>query len=152
MNAQLWTAQEVREGKVTPNPHGGKLQAFYVDFLGADGNQQADTYWRRKEGNIPQKGEAYFGTIKEGQEGRGPRFYPERQEGPVSGGSKGHGATTSKSPDQQAAIQRQHSQQCAVEYAAVMQAQGRLKADFGPNDLRTLIDWFNADISRGLPA
>lgn len=49
-------------------------------------------------------------------------------------------------PEVQRAIQRQHSQGRAVDYAALMQSQGRLDVNFGPNDLRTLIDWFEQDI------
>jgi hypothetical protein len=71
--AKDWTVTEVRIGKTKHNPHGGQLQAYYVDFEGA-----ADVYWQRKAGNTPNVGEAYFGTIEDGQ--YGPRFKQMQKE------------------------------------------------------------------------
>src|SRR5262245_9760255 len=75
---QDWTPVAVREGKTKPNPHGGNLTAYYVDFIGADGTEVGEVYWQRKEGNAPEVNRPVFGTISQGQ--YGPRFKLERRD------------------------------------------------------------------------
>ena len=142
-----WKVIDVREGKTEPNPHGGMFQKFYVDFEGSP-----DTYWRRREGDAPEVGKAYYGSITKGD--YGPRFKKEKVPEGYSGGSSEAKATSSKGswqpeserdPERAARILRQHSQGCAIEWAGLMQAQGKLPENFGPNDLKTLIDWFDLD-------
>ena len=81
-----WTVTEVRTGKVKNNPHGGQLQAFYVDFEGS-----SDVYWQRKAGNNPQVGESYYGYIGEGE--YGPRFYQEKLPEDYNGSANKGGST-----------------------------------------------------------
>lgn len=75
-----WKVLDVRIGKTEPNPHGGNFQKFYVDFEGSP-----DTYWRRKEGDSPEKGNSYYGTITKGD--YGPKF--KKEKAPDQGGSSG---------------------------------------------------------------
>src|SRR5207344_1194692 len=74
-----WKVLAVREGKKEPNPEGGELQKFYVDFEGAK-----DVYWRRKLPATVDIGSTYFGTISEGD--YGPLF---KKESPTSFGGGG---------------------------------------------------------------
>jgi hypothetical protein len=52
-----------------------------------------------------------------------------------------------KSPEQQNAIQRQHSQEMALRYAAIRAEKGQLPEPFSLEDLRKVIDWFENDIN-----
>jgi hypothetical protein len=116
-----WKVLDVREGKVEPNPHGGNFQKFYVDFEGSD-----DTYWRRKEGDKPEVGKSYYGTITEGN--YGPMFKKEKK--PEGGGFEarpgGRGGDwqpeSERDPERAARILRQHSQEMALRWTALLQA------------------------------
>lgn len=43
---------------------------------------------------------------------------------------------------------RAHAQSAAIEYATLMQRAGKLPDDFGPDELRVLIDWFAGDVDQ----
>jgi hypothetical protein len=142
-----WLVEGVREGKTEPNPHGGELTKWYVDFQGSP-----DTYWRRKAGDTPEVGKSYYGTITIGD--YGPRFKKEKKlDGSgASGGS--NGSWGGKSPDQQASIVRQHSQEMALRYLAIFgdsaleanDADGLITSLVG--EVKPIIDWFEADANK----
>ena len=68
-------------------------------------------------------------------------------ERPGRGG--GGGVPRGRSPADTAAIQRQHSQEMGLRWAAILAAAGRLDGGFGIEQLRSYIDWFEADIDPG---
>lgn len=92
------------------------------------------------------RGNTYFRFRKDQREdGAGPPAHSQTAGAAASGaGGQGRGIDT-----RSGRIERQHSQSVAVDYAALMQAQGRLPTEFGPDDLRVLIDWFALDVNRG---
>jgi len=146
VNAE-YTVKSVRPGKVYDrNEHGQVLQAFYVDLQGPDGKIEQGCYWRRKEGNNPEEGQSVFGEVSEGD--YGPRF----KQAKGGGGSSDYGSRSSgagnfkgggKSPDQQASIVRQHSQEMCLRW---LEVHGH--APDGLDGLRPIIDWFEADANK----
>jgi len=146
---QEWTAESVRPGKVYDrNEHGKILQAFYVDFKGADGFKAKGTYWKREEGNSPEIGKPANGTISVGDYGY--RFKLEKMGGPrqSGGGSKSWQSEQERDPERSARILRQHSQEMAIR-AWFAYAQG----DYGaPSDtkgaLKEWTDFFDADVNK----
>lgn len=150
---QKWTAQAVREGKISENQKGpGQLQVFYVDFVGVDGEVKDGAYWRRKVGNAPNVGESYYGTIKEGD--YGPRFYQERQEGspPTPSPSKGREwkSESDFDPERTARIGRSHAQEMALRAIALYGVRDGNADLKGP--LITWTDFFEADVNRAAKA
>lgn len=138
---QDWKVLAVREGKTTPNEHGGELKAFYVDFEGCD-----DVYWRRKMPATVEVGEGYYGTISNGT--YGPIFKKESPEGAVGGGARSGGGGRSFKPEAQfdpekvARMGRAHAQDMALRYAA----HKGLELD-SCAELEPVIDWFEADVN-----
>jgi len=104
-----WKVLNFRPGKTEPNPHGGQFQKFYVDFEGSP-----DTYWRRREGDEPEVGRSYYGTITEGN--YGPMFKKEKAPDSASSGSpRSHGSRSKEwkpesqyDPEKTARIGRAH--------------------------------------------
>lgn len=62
-------------------------------------------------------------------------------------GGKGGG----RSPEENARIMRQHSQEMALRYAAIKQAQGDLPEGFKPSDLFKIADLFDNDAKAAKP-
>lgn len=143
-----WTVNAVREGDVVPNPHGGELQKFYVDFEGS-----GDTYWRRKAGDVPEVGRSYYGNIRQGD--YGPMFKKMK---PEDGAARSNGSRSSGGggfpPDVQAAITRQHSQEMAIR-ALALGGLGRDSLedwDEAKGAIREWTDWFQADVDAAAEA
>lgn len=63
-------------------------------------------------------------------------------------GGKGGGGMT---PQREAQIIRQHSQEMALRYATIKQAQGKLPDEFTPSDLFKIADLFDADAKGAKP-
>lgn len=66
------------------------------------------------------------------------------------GGPGGPGGGRPRSPEETAAIQRQHSQHMALLYVQAKAAVGAVPEDFKPDDMRPIIDWFDRDIQHGV--
>jgi len=139
-----WKVLDCRPGKTEPNPHGGEFQKFYVDFEGSD-----DTYWRRNAGDHPETGKTYYGTISEGN--YGPMFKKEKK---PDGGYTGSSETSTKSsgeyqrpktPQDQAEIRRQHSQQVAIELCREIGVFEPHHVESAETELRKWADFFDAD-------
>jgi hypothetical protein len=138
-----WKVLSVREGDETPNPHGGMLKAFYVDFEGAE-----DVYWRRKMPAEVKPGETHFGTISKNQYGL--RFKKEKPEGgsSSSAGSSNHSSGTRSykpesefDPEKVARIGRAHAQGMALRFAQINGHAASVE------ELVPIIDWFEADVN-----
>lgn len=67
---------------------------------------------------------------------------------PNKGGFGGGGGM---SPEREAKIMRQHSQEMALRYAAIKNAQGKLPDDFKPSDLFKIADLFDHDANGAKP-
>jgi hypothetical protein len=148
---QEWTVVGVREGKLTDNPNGGQLQAYYVDFAGA-----SDVYWRRKVPATVEVGKSYFGTISEGD--HGPAFKKETPQGGGSGGASSPPAAAARTsssggrtfkpesqfdPEKVARMGRAHAQHMALLW---LESIGDM-----PNELDELwgfVDAFEQDVNR----
>lgn len=63
----------------------------------------------------------------------------------------GGGGGGGRSPEENARIMRQHSQEMALRYAAIKASLGSLTADFKPETLKPIIDWFDADAKAAQP-
>ena len=149
-----YVAKAVRPGKTSENPHGGTLQAFYVDFEKLDGTIEEGVYWRRKEGNTPNVGETYEGEITQGD--YGPRFKQSKQGGfssTTSSGSQNHSQKkwqpeAERDPERSARILRQHSQEMALRMLSLDAVQtSREDFQFNFEDVRKLADQFDKDVN-----
>lgn len=135
-----WTVKDFRSGDVVETEH-GPLQKFYVDFEGSP-----DTYWRRKAGDAPEIGKAYFGTVSEGK--FGPMFKKEKPQG--GAGSKGTREWKPEAqydPEKTARIGRAHAQEMAVR---VLTAMGTFDGKHGAtphNHIKSWTDWFDQDVN-----
>ena len=116
-----FTVKEARHRGTKPNSHGGELDKWYVDFLDHEGKfikdssgKPSDAFWQRKAPSEVNPGDVVWGTITEGDYGL--RFKMEKRPDDAGGGegrevsssgSGDYGRRGGKSPDQQAAIERQ---------------------------------------------
>lgn len=60
----------------------------------------------------------------------------------------GGGGGRGPSPQDRRAMQRCHSQEMALRYAAIKQSQGKLPAEFTPADLFKIADHFDGDVDK----
>lgn len=65
--------------------------------------------------------------------------------------SYGGGGKGGRTPEENARIIRQHSQEMALRYAAIKASVGELPKDFKPSDLFKLADHFDADAKAAKP-
>lgn len=101
---------------------------------------QGAELFQKQETPAPKPGDTIDGTI-ETDEKFGPKIKKAQK---FTGG----GGWRPRDPKETAAIQRQHSQEMALRYLTVRASQGKLPEDFKMDQLRTIIDWFQADIDR----
>lgn len=163
-----FTVKDARNRGNIPNPHGGELTRWYVDFEDESGQlvkdskgKVADAYWQRKPDAEVQAGDVVYGTITEGDYGL--RFKMEQRpdgaprpasrgggsERSSGGGSKGNWQPEQdRDPERSARILRQHSQSAALQFAALAGVKG--PADFETlwldDFLKPIVDWFDADV------
>lgn len=144
-----WKVLGFRPGKTEPNPHGGQFQKFYVDFEGSP-----DTCWRRREGDEPEIGRAYYGTVSEGN--YGPMFKKEKApDGSTSsGGSKNYGGKSKewtpegdRDPEKVARIGRAHAQGMAVQTLTAMGAFEGKSAEQLHSTLKSWTDFYEQDVN-----
>jgi hypothetical protein len=132
---------------VDPNPprqwssqKGGPMLSYRVDL-----QRESDQFvirnveWSKKQTSpAPVVGETVDCTVDmEAQ--YGPKLKVNFQQGGFGG--RGGGMT----PEREAQIIRQHSEHMALLYAGIRQQQGKLPEEFKLADLKTIIDWFDAD-------
>lgn len=103
--------------------------------------------------HTPMAGEVIDGELdfsRQAQNGGLPKIKPVRQQqGGGGGGARGGGGM---SPERQAAITRQHSQEMAIRaMAAAGQLQGANNEAIA-NGLKSWADWFDADVKRAAGA
>lgn len=137
-----YTVTDVREG----NRDNYGNQAYYIDTVeGPEG-----VYFKCKPKNAPQVGQSYEWELDTSGE-YGPRFRRPAQEQGGGGNSPQGGAQrrsggNQMTPDREAKIVRQHSQQMALMYAALHPDEAKdLTA------LKAVIDWFDEDAMGAVP-
>lgn len=149
-----WEITRAKNAGQKANSHGGQLDKWYVGLQNLDGGSNCDdAYWQRKSPSEVTVGDRVYGKLEEGDYGF--RFYLEKDEdgaSRLSGSTETSTSNNSKSETdwtlRNAEIRRQHSQQVALEHAALMQAHGQLPENFSPDDLRSLVDWFDLDAQK----
>lgn len=155
-----FTVKDARNRGNIPNPHGGELTRWYVDFEDENGQpvkdgsgKVADCYWQRKPDNDVTVGDTVYGVITEGEYGL--RFKAQqRPDGAPRSGGGSERSTVSKfkstwqpeserDPERSARILRQHSQEMALRWYAVV-AQG---LPIGDEGFFELCDKLDADVN-----
>lgn len=92
---------------------------------------------------VPTAGAVIEGTIEPSQ--YGPKFKKAQAGGTYQGG----GGRGGRSPEETKSIVRQHSQHMALLYTKIKADLGQLPESWGMAEVRTIIDWFDADATDG---
>jgi len=126
-----WEITRANNAGQKPNSHGGTLDKWYVGLKNLDGRKDCDdAYWQRKAPSEVSIGDKVYGKLEKGEFGF--RFYLEKE--PDGGGSfeaqtgsaggsnaKGNWQPESeRDPERAARILRQHSQEMAIRFAALV--------------------------------
>lgn len=125
-------------------PDSDNPQVIYYDFE-AEGVDKVCNIGR-KPGNPLKVGERFEAEVKEEKNGRLNLKRVQQQRGFGGGG---------RSPEENARIQRQHSQEMCLRFLALKVQMGELPSeafkDIKPADLRPIINWFDEDASNAKP-
>lgn len=121
---------------------GGPMKSFTIKVEGDEGAYELS---KKASSAAPEVGQSIeVAQVVPPKEGT---TFPPKIKLAFGGGRGGNG----RSPEEAARIMRQHSQEMALRYAAIKQAQGQLPADFKPSDLFKLADHFDADAKAAKP-
>lgn len=152
-----YTINNVQGPKPWGNEH-GQFNDWLLTMTDADGRQLTAirTTKVKQDGSsyTPTVGEQVEGTLdfsRQAQTGH-PKFKPDRQQQGGGGGGYRGGGGGGMSPERQAAITRQHSQEMAIR---VMGYAGQLQGASNEaiaNGLKSWADWFDADVKRAAEA
>lgn len=125
-----------RDGGFT-NEHG---EFYSWKLMVKDGGGEATecSLNTRSDKPAPTVGQQIDGTLEPG------KFRPKLKKNFSASGSKGGGR--SDDPKTIARITRSHAQKMAVEHAKVLHFAGRLAENYGVEQLKPMIDWFEADV------
>jgi hypothetical protein len=119
----------------------GPMQVINLVLEDAEGRKNAE-WFTKAETQLPQPGSTLDGTLESGEYGL---KFKKAQGAGFGGGGGGKG----RSPEENARIVRQHSQEMALRYAVAKASAGQLPDDFKPKDLLLIIDWFDRDAWSG---
>lgn len=120
----------------------GPMKTFTVKF---EGDPLAYQLNKKKDSPAPAIGQTLeVASVTPDPEGKWPAKIKLAQQ---NNGARGGG----KSPEEQARIMRQHSQEMALRYTAIQSQRGKLADDFKVSDLAAIIDWFDADAKAAKP-
>lgn len=125
-----------------PWPSKEDTQTIYYDVRLQDFDGLVDV--GRKPGNPVTVGTVLDGEIQPTQFA-GKFKFKRSNNGYGGGGGKG------RSPEENAKIVRQHSQEMALRYAAIRAEKELLPNPFKLSDLKAVIDWFDADAKAAKP-
>lgn len=117
----------------------GEFKSYKVDLAGPEGLHAGVELFQKAASPAPRVGQTLDGQIEQGK--YGPKF--KKTPKPF-----GAGGVRVRDPRESAMIVRQHSQDMALQYAAIRQQQGQLPADFSLQQLGVIADWFDADAKR----
>jgi hypothetical protein len=95
--------------------------------------------FQRKDSPAPVAGQSIDATLEDGPYGK--KIKKNSQIG-------GFGGARARDPKETSRIQRQHSQEMAIRWAALAYTRGKLPEEFTITNLTQLIDWFQLDIER----
>jgi hypothetical protein len=118
----------------------GQFIGYLLTVRTAEGREIDANINRKPTSAPPVVGETIDANL---QPSSNPHFPPLLKANFSGGGGQGGG----RSPEQTAAIQRQHSQEMALRYAAIRAEKELLPEPFKLEDLRKVIDWFEKDIA-----
>jgi hypothetical protein len=134
---------------------GGTFLSYTVDLEGEGGKVEAGVEWNRKpESRAPEVGDRIAGTIEPGKFSERFKMDYEATKELSGGGSTGssggadygrRGGGGGKSPDQQASIVRQHSQEMAIRVLAAIGSPPELDTGALKTNLKDWTDFFAAD-------
>jgi hypothetical protein len=157
-----FTVKAARNRGTKPNPHGGTLVKWYVDFLDESGQpltdahgKPSDAYWQRKEGSEVNPGDKVYGEISEGDHGLRFKLQQAPDGGPSpastgTSGSKEWGNTSYMKPQPPEAVARMgraHAQDMAVQTCVAMGTFESKSPDQVYSRLKSWIDWFEEDVN-----
>jgi hypothetical protein len=126
--------------KKTLEPKDGKPARQIIGLLLKDGQGEAKVaeWFTNATTPIPGEGSTLEGELSFNQQYGRYDFKRAQQ---------GFGGLRPEDPVRAARILRQHSQTAAIQFATLMHSLGRLPEDFGRDQLKQLVDWFDLDVN-----
>jgi hypothetical protein len=115
----------------------GTFQAYALTLEAADKSLVTAELVQKPETAQPAIGASVEGTLEDGQYGK--RFKKDRAPGAPGGRAP-------VDPKRETRITHMHAQKCALSYAHLRQAQGKLPAEFGLQDLFIVAKKFREDV------
>jgi|SRR6185437_8704978 len=131
-----FTVRGVEKRKQFTTKHGSTLQSYALTLEDSDKQLVQVELNQKLETAEPAIGAQIEGTVEDGQYGK--KFKKALAGAP--GGGKG------MSPQTEAQIRHMHAQKCALQYAILRQAQGKLPGEFGLDDLFKIATKFREDV------
>jgi hypothetical protein len=157
MSPQTFTVLEVKPGYDDwEDNFGGENRQYTLELQEIEGVVQ---HSRRRTSNAPQVGETIWGHLEPSggtyppklkRDQGGPDQPAGAPQGSAQRSSGGQRRSSGRSPDDTAAIQRQHSQEMALRFCEVQARLGQINEEFTMTYLQPLIDTFDDDIAQGV--
>jgi hypothetical protein len=134
-----FTIRDVEKRKQFTTKHGSTLQSYGLTL--EDGEKQLIPVElnQKLETAEPVIGATIEGTVEDGQYGK--KFKKEQ-----ANSSGGFGGGKGRDPKMEAQIRHMHAQKCALSYAHLRQAQGKLPDKFELRDLFLIASRFREDV------
>lgn len=134
-----FTVQAASQKKLLPDNGRGAKQVINLTLADGDQPPVIAEWFTNATTPLPTPGSTLDGTVE--QSDYGPKF---KKAGGFGGGPR------QRDPRESAQIQRQHSQEMALRYAALRADKEMLPEPFTLADLRKVIDWFEQDIAQSV--
>jgi|SRR6185437_8525040 hypothetical protein len=131
-----FTIWKVEKKKQFTTQH-GTFQAYSLTLEAEDKSHIVAELVQKPETAEPVAGTEIKGTLQDGQYGK--KFKKEQQQFQERTGGQ-------SDPKKETRITHMHAQKCALSYAHLRQAQGRLPDEFGLEDLFNIAARFRADV------
>lgn len=139
----VFTVQAASQKKLLPDNGRGAKQVMNLTLAEGNNAPVIAEWFTNATTPLPTVGSTLEGTIEPSD--YGPKF---KKAGGFTGG--GGGGPRQRDPRESAQIQRQHSQEMALRYAAIRAEKEMLPEPFKLEDLRAVIDWFEKDIEQSV--
>ena len=133
-----FTIRGVEKRKQFTTKYGSTLQSYALTLEDSDKQFVQVELNQKVETAEPAIGTQIEGTIEDGQYGK--KFKKMLQSGAPGPGGK------SMSPQTEMQIRHMHAQKCALQYAILRQAQGKLPSEFWLDDLFKIATEFRKDV------
>jgi hypothetical protein len=119
----------------------GPMVVFTLRLKGSDGIEHTAEWLTKATTPLPATGTSLEGDLEDGQYGKS--FKKAKPANGFSGGGM--------SPERQAAVQRQHSQEMAIRAVALLTQEVKPTTDALRASIREWTDWFDADVNQASP-